>query len=432
MTTRPADYLWVVGALTLLGLAAATVPVLGEHYWFHLVLGRLIDAHGLIPDADVFAYSADPNAPFEVSSWLGNYCMFRLHDVGGQVLTALVRNICFLAMWGMLAAASLRLDAPPRPTAAAMLLAGLAFLAVNATPSPAMFTWPLLGAVVLMLVSPRTWLGACAAIIVSAAAALLWANLAEGALVVVLCCAFAAWKPPGRDRVRTVLRGGLFVPPAALLLSPYGFGAFTQLGDWRLWLSVALCGVVLALALLPAREHRRVISNARFAATALAAMLLVAALQPWSDAHRAIPHLVFGSVVRAEDPLRGFAPADTPVGAVELLRTWGSQPRVLVAPRHAGYVLYELQSVYAPEPIVFVQPPLDTEHKQALMRSLTADDQLLRGVLQQFAVEAVIADGFADLGAKLDTFEEWDRIGAWDGATLYARDRRAASETAAK
>lgn len=451
------DNLAVIWALAALGIVVAVLPVFGDSYWFDVVVGRLIATHGLIPDQNVFAFGAATTVELNTSSWLGKLWLYHLHEAGGLVLTSLVRNVCFLVLCTLVATACRRIK-----RIVVMPLLVLAFggtiIALQHTPAPLMFAWPLAGALAWAFVTiPKltTTKHAIAIVLLSVGSTALWANLAESVFILPLLFIvsvwarydghrwetwFRSWTGGKKDlhddrerRIAALLAVGAVATIAAMFVSPYGIDGAVQLRITQtvtLWLFIGI--TLLSCVFIPKSESDPTFASRRWTNATAAFAAVVVLLQPSSDAHRALPAAVWGDAVRSEDPLRGFASADTPVRAVEVLRTWGSQPRILVASEHASYVLYELQSAEAPEPIVFSIPAVGAATADAA-DALDADPRVARGLMQQLAVEAVIiTESNRRFESTVQGIEHWELLGEWPDGSLYVRSRRAiASDEAA-
>ena len=305
-----------------------------------------------------------------------------------------------------------------------------------------MLAWPLFAALlalsVAMLGRKR---GLFMLPLTFAATTALWVNLAPNfwmpTLLAAAFYAVARWTSEPQTAKWFAASAALTV--AAWFISPHGFGIVEGFLDWNsmeAWMLLAgpaALGPGIA-ALVPARLPPVPRWTAAIVTTLLIAVTI--AVQPWSDAHRAIPAAFFGDSVRSADPLRGYGPASIPIEAVEVMRSWGSQPRVYAEPHLSGYLLFELQDPMAPLPIVWPLPERGpTDEIAALERALITEPTVFRGVFQQYGVSAVlVTDGLAPLGEWLNAAPDWVEVGVWPSGTLYIPRpvRAAGSEPPAK
>lgn len=114
----------VVGAI----VAATLEPIPPHDYWWHLAMGRLIDARGTIPDTNIFLYTMAADTPFLDQPWLGQLAMWTAYDVAGHTGTVLLRNLLLTASFALLIGTTWRRSRDARVTGALVLLAvALAF-----------------------------------------------------------------------------------------------------------------------------------------------------------------------------------------------------------------------------------------------------------------------------------------------------------------
>lgn len=436
---RTFDATWLALGVAIVGIAAAAVPLRSWDYWYHLTVGRLLDMHHALPDVDIFSYTIEANTALMVQPWIGKFWLYRLHEVGGLPAAMLARNFCALAAIGIIAIAAYRLSSRNvGVTAGLTLLHGFSFVAVSMIAGPQMFAWPLftlLLGIGLLVINHRInrW-----SMLLFIPVAAFWANLAPQFIVPALLAivfAAAAWKVERDVFVPSAIAaigsiGAIFATPHGALVA----NAIPDMGGAEAWLILGapLLIAPLATSLLD-REPKPVSLPLGLAAPA-ALLCVMVALQPWTEAHRALPAMVFGDAVRQAPPLEGFAPSDTPVDAVEVLRLWGSQPRILAEAHLSGYILNEIQDPQSPEPIVWPSPDhAPSSAVAALQEQLIENPSVARGILQQYGVRAVLVSGDLEpIRPALDDAPEWERVFEADGVTLYQRVRTSNSKPAAK
>lgn len=421
----------VVAAWSIVALVAAALPLRNWDYWFDLTVGRLLALYHAIPAQNVFGFSSPPSTPIFVHTWIGDFWLYTLHQQGGLVAALAARNLCALTALALLAWCTYRLtERNAVATAIGVLASGLAFLAVSGFAGPQIFSWPLFGILAALSVASLTsrrliW-------VVPLAFALgtgFWANASPNFWVPPLLAGSFALVARHRGETR---RAWWFVAAvvtsiAAMFVTPLGVRVFEALFNGTGAESWLILAAPLVLAPIADRIPRWTRPVGRWVVVVAVALLAAAALsvQPWSDAHRAIPAMVFGDDVRQTDPLRGYGPASVPVEAVEVLRSWGSQPRVYAEPHLSGYLLYELQDPTSPAPIVWPVPDRPpTDEIAALSRAIETQPEVFRGAFRQFGVQAVlVTPGLGQLGAFIASAPDWQKVGEWPSGALYIPER---------
>ena len=76
------EQLWVLLALTLIGVHIALFPTPPHDFWWHLKAGQIIAQQG-IPWTNLFAWSMPADAPFVYATWLGEWLFYALYQLGG-------------------------------------------------------------------------------------------------------------------------------------------------------------------------------------------------------------------------------------------------------------------------------------------------------------------------------------------------------------
>ncbi len=429
-TSHRSDVVLVTAAWFVLALVAAALPLRNWDYWFHITVGRLLDVHHAIPATNVFGYSAPPTTSVFLHTWIGDYWLYSLHEFGGLVATVLARNLCALTALALLAWCTYRLGGRHAVATSVLTLAGgLAFFAISGFAGPQMFVWPLFGLLAAMFVASRSWQRMWLVPVVTVAATAFWANTAPNFWApVALAAVFAGVAQfTGDPRRRNWYIAAALLAPIAMLATPLGTRIFLALLNGtgsEAWLLLAAPLALSPLVGAAPRFERRIPRPPQIAAV-LGMACVALAVQPWSDAHSSIPAAVFGDAVRQTDPLRGLGPSNTPVEAVELLKSWGSQPHVYAAPHLSGYLLYELQNPQTPSAIVWSVPDRAASEELAKTeRAMQTDREILRGVFHQLDVKAVIVTPeLGKVGQLIASAPDWVAVGTWPSGTLYIRER---------
>jgi hypothetical protein len=116
------EQLWVLLALTLIGVFIALVPTPPHDFWWHLKAGQIVAEQG-IPWTNMFAWSLPADAPFVYATWLGEWLFYALYQLGGLQAPILARNLLGLAGFALVAAEARRRSGSWRLAALAALLA---------------------------------------------------------------------------------------------------------------------------------------------------------------------------------------------------------------------------------------------------------------------------------------------------------------------
>jgi hypothetical protein len=126
------EQLWVVMALTLIGVFIALVPTPPHDFWWHLKAGQIVATQG-IPTTNLFAWTLPPDTPFVYATWLGEWLFYALYALGGPQAPILARNLLGLAGFALVAAEARRRSRSWRLATLAVLLA--AAMSVNNLPA---------------------------------------------------------------------------------------------------------------------------------------------------------------------------------------------------------------------------------------------------------------------------------------------------------
>lgn len=95
-----ASILWFTVILATISFLVALIPIRANDFWWHLQIGKWIQAHGQIPDTNMFAWTLPAEQPFFYGAWLGEFLFALLHGWGGLELVVFARNLMFGAtLW---------------------------------------------------------------------------------------------------------------------------------------------------------------------------------------------------------------------------------------------------------------------------------------------------------------------------------------------
>jgi hypothetical protein len=125
------EQLWVLMALTLIGVFIALAPTSPHDFWWHLKAGQLIAEQG-IPTTNMFAWSVPNDTPFVYATWLGEWLFYALYQIGGLQAPVLARNMLGLAGFSLVAIEARRRGGSWRLAALSALLAWA--MAINNLP----------------------------------------------------------------------------------------------------------------------------------------------------------------------------------------------------------------------------------------------------------------------------------------------------------
>ncbi len=265
------DAVWLAMPIFVVAIRTLLQPIPMEDYWWHLVMGRLIDA-GQLPTTNTFLYTLPVDAPFYDQPWLAQWLMYLIAHHVGHVATVLVHCGLLVAAFVALVAVTVRRGGSAM---AVGIGASVAYYVSASTlmPRTQMFAYPLFVLVAGGLLwlaahdgAPRRSVGLVACGLVGVTA--FWANV-HGTFVLapLLTVSVAgAWAVERRRRAQPL------APPVALR-----------------WLGLAGC-VGLATAIAPGGIQNLIYPFKILSATkgASATVLEWTAASPWS-----LPGLLF-------------------------------------------------------------------------------------------------------------------------------------------
>lgn len=228
------DHLWVLLALSVVGIFISLVPTSPNDFWWHLKAGELV-ATGGIPTTNMFAWTLPADTPYVYQSWLAEWLFYALYRLGGFPLVVFARNMLGLAAFALVAYEARRRSGSWRLAAGAVLLAA-AMSINNFTTRTQNWSWVLIPLLFILLsryvdgrLLPR-WLVALPVLMI------VWVNLHGAfALGLLLAAAFATGETLRRllrqphalnwQRLR-VLYIAFAAMLAATLVNPLGIGIF--------------------------------------------------------------------------------------------------------------------------------------------------------------------------------------------------------------
>jgi hypothetical protein len=426
---RSFDLVRLAFVSTAVGLLMSSFPLRSDTYWWDVALGHLLARFHAIPIHDPFSYVSSAHEVF-VQPWIGLYWLFSLHEMTGLAGTLLLRNLAVVVSFGVLALISYYRNG--RNAVASMTFCTLLGLVVSigvAQLGVMVFTWPLVAGCLALGFAIRAGRLPPWTALAFAALAAFWVNLAPRFVVAALIPATFAVV------LRRNVKVAAWFAASALLAVLATFAHPAGLEVWRHMPTVGINDVglvLLAAATLDLRELPFVASRQpvaaspwRVGALVLALTTLTVALQPWSSWHGRALATLRGETVRTEPPFTGWMASDVPVEAVEVLRSWGSQPRVFVSYEHAGYVAFELGRVTVARPTVFLSP-WSPERDHELFRQVLETPEVAPGVFQQHGVQAAILDPARHdaLVEELRRSTEWESVLETSNSVLFMRRRK--------
>jgi hypothetical protein len=248
------EQLWVLMALTLIGVFIALVPTPPHDFWWHLKAGQLVATEG-IPTTNMFAWSVPADTPFVYATWLGEWLFYALYALGGPQAPILARNMLGLAGFTLVAVEARRRSGSWRLAALAALAAWA--MSINNLPARTQnWSWVPFALFALLLGAYVAGQARARALLALPALMAFWVN-AHGAFVLGLALVAIV---VGGETLRALLhaaaaRGARFadtrdIKGAALSGLPAGHPARL---DWRRLrpLYLAAAGTVAATMLNP-------------------------------------------------------------------------------------------------------------------------------------------------------------------------------------
>lgn len=412
---------WLAPAGAIVACALALRVPVDPQIWWHLAVGRVLSAFHAVATTNPFTYTAPTDAPVLLQPWIGQFWLHELHALGGLSLIVGLYSLLAGATVALFGAATWRRSRDIVGTTVAAVPVGI--VAAWLIPlGPSIFALP------LAALCAHACFGSWRRALWLVPIAVLWVNLAPGFAVPAASAAAVAvaklvWS---RDVRGAVPFAAIAVATfAATLLNPRGIETWAALRD-GMELVIVSALLVAQQAGLQRRAPRppRPRHPALSIAVIIVAVAAAVATQPWFMLHAPLATAMHPQSVRGTEPLRGLAPRDLPVEAVEVVRSWGAAPRVFIAPEHAGYYIFRVASA-TPRRLVWNDPsrlasPATTALIEELRRRPAA---MWRGLFQQWEVSAVILDPRrdADLIGAMRTADDWYLVLEDDRQVLFQR-----------
>ena len=229
------ERLWSIAPVVAAFCAVANTRIALGDFWWHLKAGEMIATTGSIPTTDTFSF-VTYGQPYLYAQWLGEFCLYRLFDLGGLELVVFGNAVVVAAVAACVLLACREATADFR---AAALAALLAFLLVKPSVDarPQIFGILFFAASYLILI--RYSQGNSSPLCLLPALAALWANT-HGTAILSLALAglfFGAeglklllggrWGRPLPARRVVALGVATAAAPLAMVINPAGFGFFT-------------------------------------------------------------------------------------------------------------------------------------------------------------------------------------------------------------
>lgn len=231
---RRLDVIWYILPATLTLAGFGLLPLRSWDYWWHITIGRLINAWSAIPAANHYLYTMASDAPSFVQPWLSQLLLYGTNALGSVHLTLLVRNLMIGAAVVLLTRSAVRRTGAILPASLATL-AALPFLFTWVEARPHLFAWPLFLGLLATGYRVRRGQWPIWALAAFPAAGAFWANLhGSFPLAIALAGVFGvAAAVDSEDRENTWKPWALALPAtaAATLLNPQGTGVWNYVGS---------------------------------------------------------------------------------------------------------------------------------------------------------------------------------------------------------
>lgn len=207
---RDLDILWWCLPACFAGIGFGLLPLRSWDYWWHITMGRLVDAWGRIPATNQFLYTMQPDAPSFIQPWLSEWILFASHKLFPVAGGLLVRTVIAVAVVLWLTAAAIRRARSVMPGAVTAVI-GLFFLLGLVELRPHLFALPLfaVGLWTIDAVRSDRWSSLVASVIF-AGLGIAWANL-HGSFPLAVVLPLIAFAGDVVDRQQPLWR---WLPPA--------------------------------------------------------------------------------------------------------------------------------------------------------------------------------------------------------------------------
>lgn len=232
------DAVWLAMPLFVVAIRTLLQPIPMEDYWWHLVMGRLIDAHGTVPSTNIFLYTLATDAPFYNQPWLAQWIMYLIVEHLGHVAMVIVHTMLLVTTWAGLVTLTLRRGAS---CVAVGVAASLAYYISASTlmPRTQMFAYPLFVALLTVLLAlaqgEHSGRWRAGALVVLGVVTAFWANVHGTFVLAPLLTVGVAlgWVAEEQRRGRTLDRSmrqlwvaAVAVVVLAMMVSPGGVANF--------------------------------------------------------------------------------------------------------------------------------------------------------------------------------------------------------------
>jgi hypothetical protein len=115
------EHLWVLVALSAIGVMISLSQTVPNDFWWHLKAGQITATSG-IPSTNIFAWTLPADTPFVYQSWLGEWLFYMLYVVGDLPFVVFARNMLGLAAFVLIAVEAQRRSESWRLASGAVLL----------------------------------------------------------------------------------------------------------------------------------------------------------------------------------------------------------------------------------------------------------------------------------------------------------------------
>lgn len=145
------DAVWLFMPIFVVAIRTLLQPIPMEDYWWHLAMGRLVDA-GTLPSTNLFLYTLPVDAPFYNQPWLAQWLMFLIAEHLSHIAMVMVHTALLLLTFVALVAVTFRRGASPMVVG---ITASLAYYLSASTlmPRTQMFAYPLFVVLAVALLS---------------------------------------------------------------------------------------------------------------------------------------------------------------------------------------------------------------------------------------------------------------------------------------
>jgi hypothetical protein len=230
---------WAILPFVLITGGMALLPLRSWDYWWHIAMGRIIDATHEVPTANHFLYTLDPNHPSFIQPWLSQWTLYRLHETVGLHGVLICRNLATGVAYGLIGLWAAKRSAS-MVVGAILALATLSFGFLCIEARSALPAWPWFLVVLWVAFRIRDGEARPRFVIAIPAITLLWVNL-HGSFLVPIAVSFAFLSASITDRWfgpvaydSTRVRRWAFIlltSCAATLVNPQTYRVYSYLAD---------------------------------------------------------------------------------------------------------------------------------------------------------------------------------------------------------